>query len=120
MGRYVKDQPDGTGLLTMETITNMATPITLEVDGIVWDVIGWDGSREAMRLKPRAVAYRYVSETRDRDGMHSLEWIPPRGSRAAPVIRRVSFAKLSELQSLEALDPDRDYTIWEIQELTDP
>jgi hypothetical protein len=95
---HVDQQSDGTGLLSLETLVNMPTPITLIIDGVEWEVLRWDSGWDALRLKPAAV-YRYFSQSRNDDGSHSLEWRPARGHRGAPVIRRVSFDQLARLEA---------------------
>jgi len=68
MARYVLEQDDGTGLLSMEALANMPVPMTIDIAGVVWDVLGWESNREAIRLKPRVVIYRCCSENRNEDG----------------------------------------------------
>lgn len=118
MTRYLKREEDGTALLSMETLANMPTPIRLMIEGELWDVMGWEAGREAIKLRRPRIKYRFVSESAGPDGTCMLEFVPVERDDEPHLMRRVTHQTRVRLETEGALDRDRTYTPEDIDELT--
>jgi hypothetical protein len=107
-------QADGTALLSMEALTRMSVPMRIRVGDETWDVVGWEGTVDALKLTRPTELYRFDQE-HTHDGVTVLQWLPVTERHRVPIVRAVSRKKRAELE--QAL-PGKDRTLQEIEALT--
>jgi hypothetical protein len=74
----------------METLANMPAPIRIVIEEELWDVVGWEVGREAIRLRRPRIKCAFASESAQDDGTWFLEWVPVEPREVPGLLTRVS------------------------------